>query len=152
MSPYVKLSNSEMLWAVTEGSLRVLRKLQRGDKDKAGADLPRWQTDIEAAAAEIAVASLLDRFPCGLAASHVPDVSGDLQVRHTEQATGCLIIRPGDDPAHRYVLVRGHYGVYEVVGWQYGHVSRQDRWLRGPGERPDAWFVPEDGLQPMEEL
>jgi hypothetical protein len=140
------LTQAEMMTAVMVGTLRVVRKFKQGNIDKAGANLPRWQTDIEAAAAELAFAKAMNLYPLGISAGFVDDVAGGWQVRHTERDDGCLIVRNDDADGDRFVLVCGNYGSYRIVGWLYGYEAKNEKWSRSPGGRPAAYFVPEEAL------
>lgn len=100
--------------------------------------------------AEAAVAQHLGiAYPGSVNTFHsVPDV-GPFEVRATNRANGCLIVRDNDPPERPYVLVvgDGYRPVVELRGWLYGHEARDRRWLRNPHGRRPCWMVPQRFLR-----
>jgi len=154
----VELTNYELFLAANVGIRRFI-KSKSWDKTHQHQKNFSWNDDIEAAAAEMAVAKLLNVYWDGSVNTFkIPDVGGIFQVRHTMQHNGCLIFRSVDSPLERYVFVRGAVayhspaGSYDVVGWIDGEEAKQDKFLRNPNGTGQAWFVPGEALRDMGEL
>lgn len=86
-----------------------------------------WQTDIEAACAEMAVAKALNIYWDGSVNKFKkdgPDLPPDIEVRTTEYKNGHLILRDGDKKYcndMRFVLVVGEAPKFYLSGWIYCH-------------------------------
>ena len=148
--PVVKLTSAEMMTAGLTGVIRRVSSLQ--NEYNSGiyhAHGNEWSTDIDGAAAEMAVAKHLNKYW----GSHVnsmkaPDVD-TLQVRSTHHKNGCLIIRPHDNPDAKYVLVTSAAPEYNIVGWMWGRDAMQDKFWRTDLKGLDAWWVPQQQLIEM---
>jgi hypothetical protein len=149
----VELTQAEMLACVSAGAARTLRALMRKDGQRDGANLPRWQIDIEAACAEFAVAKLLGLFPSGFTTDRGSDV-GTYQVRWSSQHSHRLPLRTADDPSDIFIFVTGEYGHYVVNGWCLGAEGMHDEfWTQADKKRPNyCWMVPKSELRPISEL
>ena len=80
---------------------------------------------------------------------HGGDV-GPYQVRTGQRSSDSLILRPGDDRREVYVLVvPGRADALLLVGWIRGADGCRPEWIREPGGRPPAWFVPQRALLPF---
>lgn len=114
----------------------------------AGGDY--WTVDVEAAAAELAVAKVLNVHWTGLDGpdKDTGDVAG-AQVRHTRRMDGSLICHPRDDDADRFVLVIGAMPDFRIAGWMWGREAKDQRFWRTNVPRP-AFFVPSGELRRME--
>src|SRR5262249_45351191 len=115
----VRLSWEDMTYAAHVGVRRRVESLRGPFTPQHGAPQfsPHfWSQDIDCAAAELAVACYLDQPWTGEASRAHCDVGRDIQVRHTWHPSGCLIVRE-HDPWGRYVLVVGHDGSYDLMGW-----------------------------------
>lgn len=143
----IKLSSSELMSAAVTGALRRITSLQ--NKLNAGiyhASGNEWSTDIDGAAAEMAVAKHLNTYW----SSHVnsmkdPDVL-NWQVRSTHHKDGCLIVRKHDNPEQDYILVITAAPNYTIVGRMCASEARQDKYFRQGNGGLDAWWVPQQDL------
>jgi hypothetical protein len=64
-----------------------------------------------------------------------------------------LIVRAPDKADYLYVLVTGEAPEYDIKGFMPGHIVKQDKYFSNPGNgRPDAWWVPQSDLKPIEFL
>jgi hypothetical protein len=87
------------------------------------------------------------------------DLGQAVQVRATFKPTGDLILRPGDNPAHVYVLANhvptqglAEFQAFEVRGWCYGHEAPLLGTFEERQGRPGAWFIKADKLRALEDL
>jgi hypothetical protein len=149
----VTLSRSEALQAAYAGVHRMLRAIFRGRQPRHGRGSgDEWHDDVQACAAEMAVAKALDRF---WSDSPAPDYGGDvgeLHVRHTTREDGRLILRPSDPDEGTFVLVTGSIPAFRVVGWITGRDGKAGEPHDIPNGRPPCWMVPQSELRPIEEL
>jgi hypothetical protein len=148
----VTLSRSEALQASYAGVHRRLRTIFRGRQHRHGrGNSDEWQDDVQACAAELAVAKALDRF---WSDSPEPDYSdvGELHVRHTLREDGHLILRPGDPDDGIFVFVTGAIPAFVVHGWTTGRdgMAGEPDDLRN--NRPPCWMVAQTALRPIAEL
>lgn len=152
MSVNVTLTQYEIYIASFVGSARRVASLKRGETNKVQNKDFGWHTDIEGAAAEMALAKALNIFWGGSVNTFkLPDVGG-LQVRHTQHENGCLIVRKGDDLDAVFVLVTGSHPHYKISGWTFGRDAMKDCYVRDPNSNYPAWFVPQSDLVSMGEL
>jgi len=77
----------------------------------------------------------------------LPDARHNIQFRGTMLEHGSLIVRPDDDDRDYFALVTGHTPNFRVMGWMLGRDAKKLKWLRSPGGRPPAWFVPQGYLR-----
>lgn len=143
------MSRFELHHAGQVGLQRALRSWSRGDKDNHGYRGDAFAPHIVGAIAEYATAKALGRFWAASVDTFTgePDVSGDVEVRWS--STGKLIIRNQDivrHPVSRYVLVTGRGDTYTIHGWATPKEAENPEWMRAPGNRPPAYFVPVDHL------
>ena len=144
----IKLSSSELMSAAVTGALRRIASLQ--NKLNPGiyhASGNEWSTDIDGAAAEMALSKYLNVYW----SAHVnsmkdPDVL-NWQVRSTHHKDGCLIIRNHDDPEQNYVLIISAAPNYTIVGWMCAKEARQEKYFRKSATGLDAWWVPQKDLR-----
>lgn len=152
--PVVKLTSSELMVAAMTGAMRRVKALNKnynaGIYHAAGNE---WSTDIDGAAAEMAVAKHLETYwSCHLNTFKAADVLS-YQVRSTHYKTGKLIVRPHDNPEEKYILVICSGFDFDIKGWMYGHdAMRLEFFERGEGSALDHWKVPQDRLESMREL
>jgi hypothetical protein len=126
------------------GSFMHARAIARGLKDRVYES--DWNVNVEAIAAEIAVAKALGiPYRPNLNGFKAPDVE-NLHVRWTAHRNGSLIIRPGD-PDGIYVLVTGQCPTFTVVGWIHSYDAKQPHYWRSPNGCSGAWFVPQRALR-----
>jgi hypothetical protein len=80
------------------------------------------------------------------------DLFHGIEIRTRSKEHYELIVRPDDNMESRFVLVTGCAPVFNVRGWIVGVDARREEWWNEYGERPGAWFVPQESLLPIEEL
>lgn len=131
------------------GGMRRMESLAKGLKGCAGFDLPGvWDTDIEGAAAELAYCKFRGQYWGGTVNTFkAADVGVAVQIRSTPRPNGSLILRPGDDDSHYYVLVTGMIPKFRIVGWLRGREGKRDEFKQNPNNRPPAFFVPQSVLK-----
>jgi hypothetical protein len=109
--------------------------------------------DIEGAGAEMAYCKLADAYWTGsIGTFHEADVGKDIQIRHTILKDGRLIVRSGDNPNHKYVLVIGSMPNYTIVGWIKGVDAKKNEFILNPNGKGDAYFVPQNKLNSLDSL
>lgn len=154
----VTLALHEIAAAISAGTGRHLRAIQNrrvpvaGFGNRGRFDWKVWYADVEAVAAEIAVARSLDRYWID---SPLLDRDGDvgpLQVRHTTREDGQLIIRPGDDNDASFILCVGRLPSFRVVGWAVARECKHDAHWYDDNGRPGCWMLPQAELHDLEEL
>lgn len=160
----VTLTPNELHFAAMVGLRRRTISLKRDYAERNGMAVrtvaEAWWHNIKGAIGELAAAKALGRYwsPVCDGNGEMPDIGQDIQVRCLEKHHYDLIIRPGDQDAHRYVLVTGG-GVlgeehrYKVHGWIVGADAKRPEWLCDKSKRNvPAYFVPQKSLRPVEEL
>lgn len=148
----VRLTSHDRLRAAAAGCVR--RNSHLDDNQPRYGAAPHgvdfWDRDINAAAAELAVALYLTAPWTGETSRHA-DVGEDIQVRHSRRSDAHLLVWTGDRESDRFVLVTGFDGEYVLRGWLPGHLAKQPDRLRRIGGRSAYWSSQLE-LQPMEEL
>lgn len=146
------MTTHEIYMSACIGVARQLSSLKRGGRNKVCNKDFGWHTDIEAASAELAFAKWAGMYWDGsINTFKLPDVSS-FQVRHTPYPNGNLIIRKEDADNEKYVLVTGSRLEFCIRGWIKGGAAKQDRFLQNPNGQYQAWFVPQNYLNRMEDL
>ena len=149
-SHLVKLTPHEQFLAHTVGHQRQLSALLHKRPEPYGApDADPWENHAHAAGAEIAVARHLDRFwtPLAERPSELPgDIGNGIQVRYTKHERGRLILHERDRDEHWFVLVRGTFPEFSIVGGIQGRGGKRREWWTDPGTGRPAFFVPDDAL------
>lgn len=143
----ITLQAFELVIASSVGARRYIQSIKL-DKSKTGDEAMSWQSDIEAACAEMVVAKYLNVYWDGSVGTFksVPDV-GDVEVRHTPVHSNKLIVRDRDSDDGIYYLVTGEAPYFTVRGWIRGADAKQERWKRDPNNRGlPAYFVPQREL------
>lgn len=149
----VTLTWAEAHLAVTEGSTRRLRALQRGMADRhgvAGRERDDWGLNIEGAAAEYAAAKALNvcwSFAPG--PGYEGDIGHGFEVRSTPHPDGRLIVHETDPSDRPFLLVTGALPDFDVVGWIMGGDAKRQEWWNDRAPRA-AFFVPQAALAPVE--
>lgn len=151
----VTLSSAELREAAGAGIERRISALEKKRKGAHGfnRDYEAWSIDIEAIAAEMAVAKAL-----GFAFNPVVDaldtVQGDvagMQVRSTKYESGHLLLHESDDARHIFILAVGLAPTFTLAGWTTPKVSRTpERWRVEKGR--GAYWVAQADLKPMAKL
>lgn len=148
----VTLTWMEQMFAAYVGSLRRIKAInERLSEPYSTPKGDLWGNDIESSGAEMAVAKALGLYwTAARGIDAAGDVSG-LEVRSTKYPTGRLIVHKADKDDAPFVLVRGVFPTYEIVGWITGRDAKAEAyWFAGDG-RP-AYFVPEEDLADLDEL
>jgi len=143
----VRLTWSEQLTAAHVGAMRRIGAMASGRPEPYGTPADLWAVDIEAAAAELAVAKAVGLF-WPMATRPDRNLAGDVgpfQVRHTTRENGRLILHDRDSDDAAFVLVRGSIPSFDVVGWIWGADGKDQR-FRFKGDGRPAFFVPETDL------
>lgn len=151
----MSLNSREFFFAVERGALREAYNRQIGrvrrwkQKEEDG-----WRDHICGACAEFLVAKTLNVHWTGAFTFDTNDVYGDVgpyQVRHTEYATGGLVLHEDDHPDKPYILVTGDPPKGMIIrGWLYGREYRLGKWKKD--WREPAWCVPQNKLRSMDDL
>lgn len=148
----VTLTTIEMRMAAFVGCERKLESSLSSRKNHHGMLDKSWDYDIEGAGAEEAVAKHLGKYWGGkINTFKGSDIGEKIQVRWTNKKDGRLIIRPNDDEDHWFYLVTGFMPSYNIVGYIKARYAKKPEWLEVYNQRPEAWFVPQDSLQALEE-
>lgn len=152
----VTLTEAEQLFAAQSGAMRRLNAIKRRRNDRYGSPKPEmlWGIDIEAAAAELAVAKYVGMYWQSVVDDPkiLPGDVGKLQVRHTTYQDGRLMIYASDKDEAPFILVRGQVPTFELAGWLYARDGKQDRYLKTIREGVDAYYIPADHLRSIGEL
>ena len=130
-------------------AIRHDRKNQHGFKGNG------WTENIEGYGAELSVSKALNLYYSAGDGKGFKgaDVSEKIQVRWASQDNYRLIVRGADQTDYIYVLVTGEAPTYDIKGFMPGHIVKQDKYFSNPGNgRPDAWWVPQSDLKPIEFL
>lgn len=153
MGVKVDLSWYELELAVNVGSRRQMESIRKNLQDAHGYNgEDGWTKHIEGACGEMVVAKLLGMYWDGSVNTFKrPDV-GTIQVRTRSKSTYDLIVRPNDEDDSIFVLVTGVAPSFEVVGFIRGGDAKQEAWSESYGDRPSAFFVPQESLMPIENL
>jgi hypothetical protein len=124
-------------------------------KDTHGAnEKDYWLRHIEGAMAECAFAKAFGFYWPGSVNSFKTEPDVDIfEVRWRFCASHNLLIRPNDPPDRPYVLVVGHNGSYDMVGYCYGTAGMQPGFLKTyDPNRPPAYFVPQEALHNVDDI
>lgn len=153
MKNLVTLTSQEVGSGVRIGGLRQYFALQQNKKDAYGYDGENgWQLNIEGALGEIAAAKFLNIYWDGSVNTWKANDLKDIQVRTRSKDYYDLIVRDNDSNDSIYILVIGKNGVYNVIGWINGKDAKKQEWKKTHGDRPAAYFVPQNKLNDMETL
>jgi len=115
-----------------------------------------WSNDINAAAAEMAVARLAGRYWDGNVAMTTererrrPDILPDIEVKSTDKETNRLIVHRRTDDRLVCVLAIGKIPTFRVVGWIRAKDAKREDWWEDPsGKNRWAFFVAHADLNPL---
>jgi hypothetical protein len=153
----VTLSDTEMVWPTKVGTDRheAAKKANKRDSHKyKGSDEDGLKIHILGAAGELAFAKSLGIvWDASINTWKKPDLCGIVQVKTATHHTYSLLVRPDAKDGEIFVLVTSeNLREYQIHGWMIGKDIKRERWLRNPGERKAAWFVPQSALHPYEDL
>ena len=144
----VVLTINEAKLAASVGMHRHMEAISHGLPDKHGFTAEDgWTIHIQGAAGEIAAAKALNRYWNGSVNTFKRggDV-GKLQVRTRSRMDYDLIVRPDDRDSDVFILVLGGIPSFRVAGWILGSDAKCEAWLQTHGNRPAAYFVPQESL------
>lgn len=155
--PVVTLPVDWVRYGAVRGVERQLDNLTKQRQNKFGHD-PKsdWQTHINGALGELAVAAYLGRQWDG----NVGDLDamdvGNYQVR-TASAPATdgrrrLILHPDDWIGDCFIHVVGLNGIYRLMGWVYGSEGQLQEYWTDVGHGRPAYFVPNRALHPIHQL
>lgn len=145
----VSLEPFEVRLAAGVGMSRHVAALEKGLPDRHGFSGDGWKVHIEGALGELVVAKALNRFWSGSVNTFKGGDVGRLQVRTRSSHTYDLIVRSSDADEEYFVLVTGQCPHYRVHGWIKGADAKQPQWVQSHGDRPAAWFIPQNALKPL---
>lgn len=123
-----------------------------------------WDRNIEGAAAEYAAAKGLGLLWNGSynTFKKQADLGCGIQVRQAQKRKDpknpgqylpvSLIVRPDDKEEDVFILVVGTIPTFKISGWLPGIDAMQEKYIKNPNKGPEAWFVPQCDLRPIETL
>lgn len=145
----VKLSGPEVFAAGMVGIRRRYASINRAETMIAKS---HWDVDIIGALGECAVAKATGFYwSPDVNVFKVPDVGEDLHVRTTMHKGGNLLIRERDLDGV-YVLAVGETNTFNVCGWIHTDDAKTDEFWRTDKGDPNAWWIPQSKLHPIETL
>lgn len=143
----ITLSYSDMLIAAQAGLMRRIENVKKGNVSNKSPYDNKWQTDIEGALAEYALAKAIGRFWWGKGNPRDPDVYPNEECRHSESHENRLILHKTDHDTRRYWLVTGRDGKYRVHGYILGRDGKKEEYWADPtGKNFPAFFIPQNKL------
>lgn len=147
----IKLTHPEIYIASDIGVIRNVashqRELPRGNRDAEANNDHQWETDINGALAEIAVAKAYGVYwNPSVNVGKAADV-GIIQVRSNTRKNGHLIIRKSDKDDEPFMLVICQNPEFHLVGWMYAKDAKVPEFYR-PANKfgVEAWWVDQDRL------
>lgn len=162
--PIVQLQEDEMLAGTIIGSMRSIRAILYGRRNRADGiddDGRIWTRNVEGALAEVAAQRALGVNWSGLeGGAGTKALGGDagpyqirLRIADYLDERPRMIVQQQDAPHEAFVLVVGRLGLYRLVGWMHAGEARQHgEWIANPGGWGEAWFVPQAALRPIAAL
>lgn len=152
----IALTSEELLLFGSAGLNRAINAMEKRRAGAHGFDrfTERWQIDVEGVLTEAAAAKALG-LPYEPCVGELDTLDGDigpgLQVRGTKYSSGCLLVHDSDVDDHRFILVTGIYGVYDIRGWIFAKDGKKKSLWKVYKDR-GAYWVPQDKLRPMDTL
>ena len=140
----------EQLFAASAGVMRQISGINRGRPEPYGTPKDPWGGHVGGAGAELAVAKYLGLYwhAVDTTPGELPGDVGLVQVRWTARPDGRLILHDRDQDAAPFVLVRGTFPEYTLVGWILSHHGKRPEYKQ-PGDGRPAYFVPTERLESM---
>lgn len=147
----VKLTAAEVSIAAQVGCRRNIEAMVKGLKPKHGFKGSNWDIHIEGACGEMAFAKALGLYWDGSVNTfkYGGDV-GRFQIRTRSESHYQLIVRNDDDDDAIFWLVTGKCPQYNVVGCIEGRKAKCLQYSATYGNRPPAYFVPNEQLTSTE--
>ena len=144
----VHLTWHETAMAATIAVNRQISALYKRSPNAFGLTNAGWSEQVEGACGEVAVAKFLGIFWNGSVNTYAtPDLDG-IQVRTRSKDDYELIVRPKDSDDEIFVLVTGVCPDFRIRGWMRGGSAKRQEWVKEYGNRPPAYFVPTESLEP----
>jgi hypothetical protein len=147
----IQLTSPEIYIASQIGVMRNVashqRNLPRGNRDAEANNDHQWETDINGALAELAVAKAYGVYwNPSVNVGKAADV-GVIQVRSNTRKNGHLIIRKSDKDHEPFMLVICQNPVFHIVGWMIAGEAKRDEFYR-PADKfgVEAWWVDQASL------
>ena len=153
----VRLEWHEVQMAAQVGLARHVEAIRKGLTDRRKDISRTWDQHICGALGELAAAKALDcHWSGGINTFKGADVGANIQIRtrpfDTERTKYDLIVRDNDRNDDIFVLVQGESDRFLIAGWIKGADAKRPEWRRNYGGHQESWFVPKDGLSPVEHL
>lgn len=149
----VELTSAELMQGALVGVMRHVESLKSRRTPGYGASKDLWSLHLEGALGEMAFAKAMSIYWGGTVCSFSgADLGDNLQVRTRSKHDWDLLVRPQDADDHIYILVTGTAPNYVVRGWIVGSEAKRPHYLQSYGNRPDAYFVPQEDLRSPELL
>lgn len=149
----ITLTRPELLLGAQIGSLRHIAAVKDGRRDQHGFTGDGWGIHIEGALGEIALCKALGIYwPATVNSFGKADALRDVQIRTRSRNDYDLIVRDGDKPHERFVLVTGLHGNYMIRGWILGAEAMQPQYRATHGDREEAYFVPAIALSSIKTM
>lgn len=146
----VRLTQFEMELAAIVGCRRQIENLYKNRPDAYGADVEKgWQSHVEGAAGEMAVAKLANKFWSGSMGDLKADDVGRAQVRTRSRHDYELILHPRDADDRAFILVTGLAPTFTIRGWIFAREGKRQEYWRDPAGGRAAFFVPQSALRPI---
>jgi hypothetical protein len=147
---HIRLTPSQLMVGALVGSMRQLKAIDRPNAHGLSDDDDGWGKHIEGACGEIAAAQATHRYwPASVNTFKTePDVEG-FDVRTRSKHTWDLLLREVDDISRVYVLVTGRAPEFIVRGWAHGVEAKSPQYIQTYGNRPPAYFYPQQKLHPL---
>lgn len=144
----VELCPEDIELALAAGRAETEESISRDRKQAHGYEGDRWVISEQGALGQMAFCRATGKvWKSTLNTFKGPDWGEDIQIRlspckarRPPDNFGTLILRPADNPSHRYVLVVGNPPYFVVKGWISGQDGRKQN-PRSIGTRPLAWWI-----------
>lgn len=117
-----------------------------------------WGIDIESCVAEYAVSRFCNLTWDGMIGrTDIIDVGGLVQVRSTEKSSNRLMLQDPDEDEQPFVLAIVQSNVIMLAGWVFAKEGKKKEYWethkdQQTGRDRSAYFVPHNGMRPMDEL
>lgn len=144
----ITLSWLELMQAAQIGVARRISSMKHRRNCNVHAYKSDWATDIDGAAAELAVAKhTRSWWPVDTNDFKAPDVA-HYHIRSTKTVNGHLIVRNNDPASGEYVLVITNAPEFTIIGSISGEVAKQECWRNTTNSfGVESWWIPQSALQ-----
>jgi hypothetical protein len=153
----VRLEWHEVQMGAQVGLARHVEAIRKGLIDRRKDISRTWDQHICGALGEMAAAKALNcHWSGGINTFKGADIGRNIQVRtrpfDTDRVKYDLIVRDADKDSDVFILVQGESDRFVIGGWITGRDAKREDWRRNYGGHQESWFVPKDGLWPIEQL